>query len=192
VAESPLQDRTDELIACIVHKLGAVRGRVILAKLVYMADLEARGWLGHPLSSLEYKRDHGGPYDRAFEEHAKHVVDLVRMTWEPVIDYNVCTHEAMGRLPKLSFAPEELLVIDRTLAQYGAMSRREILEDVVYQTGPMKRAAQAELGAPLDMEPENFALKRKYGLDFRQVAESLDDIKAGRVSSVTDLLAGAK
>ena len=183
-----MSDRTDELIAYIVHKQGGVKGRVVLAKLVYMVDLEARGWLGHPISTMEYVRDHGGPYDRAFEEHTEHAKDAVRISWEAVHDYNVCVHEPVGSMPNVSFSPAERLVIDRTLAEYGGMSRRELLEDVVYETRPMKGAVGRPVGTPLEMGAEDFALKKKYGIDFEQIAASVDEMRAGKRVDVSTLI----
>src|SRR3990172_4747017 len=45
-----------------------------LAKLVYMADVLARQYLGHPITEFEYIKDHYGPYARSLPDYAEELV----------------------------------------------------------------------------------------------------------------------
>lgn len=184
-------DRTAQLLAFIVHKLGGVDGRVRLIKLAYMIDLEARGWLGRPISSLTYRREPMGPHDKDLEKHLINANEHVDVQMVAMGSYVGYSHRPRGAAPDVEFNGAEIMVIDKVLSEVGDLSRRQLVEDVVYQTPPMKRAIaeNVAIGTPLDMEAENNGLRKRFNVDFIQLAASMADKRAGRTRSVREHLA---
>src|SRR6187399_3323159 len=62
-------DLTPAVLRFLISHLSGRVGRAQLLKLVYLADIEARRYLGRPLTSLRYSWQPGGPSDKAFDRH---------------------------------------------------------------------------------------------------------------------------
>jgi hypothetical protein len=59
----PPTDRTEVLVRYFVEWFSGEIGRTQIVKYLYLADLEARRYLGRPVSSLRWKKHNFGPFD---------------------------------------------------------------------------------------------------------------------------------
>jgi hypothetical protein len=141
-------------------------GHTILAKLAYLADLLARHHLGHPITSLDYIYDKHGPFDASRFYSALNELErgdfIVRERADlgGYLGYPMQPQQPL-RDSHLTDGEKEILAwVGRT---YGSLTARDLCDNVVYQTLPMKRAKR---GQRLPMEesgrtdPLEFDLER--------------------------------
>src|SRR3990167_3197938 len=65
--------REEQLIAYFVTRCSGHLGRTQLVKFLYLADYEARRYLGKPLSGFQYFWHHYGPFDHAIYENLENL-----------------------------------------------------------------------------------------------------------------------
>jgi hypothetical protein len=189
--------RNEQVLKYFVQSCPQRLGRTQLVKLVYLADFEARRYLGAPISSFEWKREPQGPFDDEFytvksalvqKGEIKEIEGLTPFgnPWYQYVD-------AGGPL-RSEFSPAEQRILHYIVKAYGNKSREEILEDV-YNTSPFKAVEEAPRGTPVPMDSVNQERTVQLG------GLSLDAIITGerRISSgggvplvqVVNLLRGA-
>lgn len=129
--------------------------RVHLVKLIYMADILGREYLGEPLSSLNWYKYKHGPYDEAVEDAIAELVaaDLVadkRDSWwhgsgryHRVVDFH--------RNIPFDFTLGESAVLDYVAANYVNMDTDEFMNLVVKETAPFKAASRMRQRLPMEM-----------------------------------------
>ena len=126
-----------------------------LAQYVYLADLEARRYLGRPLSELEYVFTPRGPFDSSgFAAAMKELeaLGLVRENQIPCGTY-VATELVPTNTPiEFGFTAPEAEVLRYVATTFLSGSTRDLSDDIVYGTEPM---VDAEPGKPLPMDRAN-------------------------------------
>ena len=128
--------------------------RTRLVKLIYMTDVLARQYLGRQVSSLRYYRYKFGPYDRAIESA---VAELVESGYAEERREIWSTEGAYRRLFDLhqptsfTFDLCESAILDYVSTNYVDMPWKELLQDVVYETAPMKAGVRKKQYLPMDM-----------------------------------------
>ncbi|MCI0589798.1 MAG: SocA family protein [Planctomycetes bacterium] len=177
------EDRTRQVVAYFIERLSGSIGRTRLAKLVYMADLEARRYLGHPISTLRYRVDHFGPFDaRIFKE-----LDALKARGE-VFEDRIQTSEGApwykyrARTARAhAFTRGEEAILTHVLTRYGEKDLRDFLDDVIYATTPFVRVRRKPRGTPLPMESvDNEAKRRLGGIDLERVLLAEEEARAGK------------
>src|SRR5205809_876267 len=148
--------REEELVAFFVKHCGGdgklVRTR--LMKLLYLADYEARRFLGGPISGAKYIWHFFGPYDPKLPRWINRLKDCGVVVEAPVTYPSgkqgfLYTPGPTSTLE--SFSPVEVEVLSYVCRQYARVELRELLEDVVYQTEPMLLAQKKKAKEkPLD------------------------------------------
>jgi hypothetical protein len=172
--ERPLElSREEQLIAYFVKTCGRPVGKTRVMKLLYLADYESRRYLGRPISAIPYVWYHYGPYDKRFD------------SWLTTLkEHGVVTERDLTTVPgvqgsfyspgkadlEYSFSPVELEILAYVRRTYANRRLRSLLDDIVYQTEPMKHAqAKDSWGKPLKMEMVDNAV----GSQFRTPYEEL-------------------
>lgn len=146
-------------------------GRTKLFKLAYLADLEARKLMGRPISSFDYQWHNHGPFDRNVYEAIEELENSGLAETRPL-------HHGSGHVEKrlvdvkaqaalLGFSPAENEILQYVAARYMAVPLQELLDDIVYQSKPMK--AVEKRGDHLDMAIVDKAEERRVGFVFEDV-----------------------
>ena len=172
-------------------------GSTQLLKLAYMADLEARKYLGRQITSFNYTFHNNGPFDRAFYEAIEElcVSGLVRQEEENWLGYAAKPVYDSGEPILFELSPGEAEILEWVAEKYRSTPLKELLEDIVYETEPMK---QARKGERVPMEVVDFQESKKLDLDFnaildaeqramngdaQPIREVFRELRAGRVGS---------
>src|SRR5882672_131261 len=145
--------KTEDLVSYIVDRLSGRIGRTMVLKLLYLTDLEARRYLGHPITHLEYRLYFYGPFDaeiyRALEllrDSGEIAEELVHYPAASAYRYSTLRP---GRTHNLSRTEEALVA--HVLNTYAPQTLDDVL-DTVYDTEPMRRAQEAGLNSRIPME----------------------------------------
>ena len=184
--------RLEQLIYYFVERVPGA-GRTQLAKFLYLADHEARRYLGKPVSDLCYRWDDFGPFDQdilhglnALQHNG--FVEVERIAYPSGAEgYRYrSTGRPMASAP--AFTDAQLAILNYVAVEFGSMPLRELLEDVVYQTRPMVDAKKRNApGAPLRMElVDNEA--RQAGLELDRVWESWKQADRGEVRPIRKVM----
>ena len=170
-----------KLIKYFVQRKSTGIGRTKLAKLIYMSDLEARRYVKKPISTFTYVFDNHGPFDsegfyQAIDELSS--IGLILEQEIPLVSDRI--KKSITDVPDsapvpFDFTPAETRILSWTFQEYHSKNLSEFLEDIVYQTPPMK---SAERGQALDMsvveDDHQF-----QGIDFNVVLQSETEIARG-------------
>lgn len=179
------EDRTREILCYFIERLSGSIGRTRLAKLVYMADLEARRYLGHPVSTLRYRVDNFGPFDaKLFKE-----LEILKDRGE-VFEERIQTSEGKPwyryrsrTVRSHSFTRGEEAILTYIVSQYGEKNLRDFLDDVIYATTPFVRVMKKARGTPIPMEIiDNEARERLGGVDLEKVLLAEEEARAGKTT----------
>jgi Protein of unknown function (DUF4065) len=114
-----------------------------LVKLAYLADLLSREFLSTPITALAYYRYTFGPYDSAIEDSIDELVAAGladrRDGWESDEVFSKRLTDT-GAPIAFDFSHAEFEVLRYVAENYIDMPMRELLDDVVYPSAPMKLA----------------------------------------------------
>jgi len=165
-------------------------GHVKLVKFTYLADLESRRFLGKPISSFVYRKDHYGPFDLAFFKAEAELVDggFAVASEVPVGPYVQKTLSPTPRAVEYAFTPGEAEVLQYVAATYMDVSARMLCDDVVYETEPMKAAKNLKSGERIPMDVVNRKGQDPLGFDLERMLQSEEQAKAGRTKPVSAVL----
>lgn len=180
--------REEQIVAYFVQKCAGKKpqalGRTQLMKLLYLADYEARRYLGRPLSDLEYYWHHFGPYEERFVEALGKLGERDVVREEQVVyptglkgyEYRPGSEPAL-----LSFGPIEREVLKYVCTTYSDLKLSALLSDVVYETEPMKEAREHDAqGEKLNMDQVNNSRRNEFGIPFEELYERVQDVRAGK------------
>jgi hypothetical protein len=125
--------------------------RTRLVKLIYLADLLAREYLGAPISTLEYYKYKHGPYDEAIEDAigelvASRLAEDIKDPWGRGLYKRVMD---LRRPVPFDFSLGESAVLDYVVTNYLDMDMKELLVDVVYETTPFKAVGRYNQKLPM-------------------------------------------
>jgi hypothetical protein len=140
-----------------------------LLKLAYLADLSARRLLGRPITAFEYYFHHHGPFDSSLygalgelkqaglaDERTEYYSDRKyeqRVTWT-------------GGTRPAAFTAAEREILDYVTRTYAQMPLDQLLNEVVYETQPMKAARR---GSRVPMAEQDNAERNEIGFDLEEV-----------------------
>lgn len=186
------EDVTPAVLRFLVSHLSGRLGRTHLLKLVYLSDLEARRYLGHPISRLQYTWHHHGPFDKAFYEYVEQLkregsVTEETLTWPTGASGSI--YRFSGTIAPAPFTRGEETILAYIARAYGQMRLDALLDDVVYETEPMRAArASNRQGTRLAMSRlDNQARREHGGVDLERLLESEEQVREGRGVGLEDL-----
>ncbi len=163
-----------------------------LLKLAYLADLEARKLLGHPISEFQYIRYHHGPFDTDVynavgELEAHGHVSRYEANYRPGY------HKHGVRNKPTTFghglSPAEVEIIDYVVKSYGPMPLNTLL-DKVYATEPMRAVERFEQSLPMHVVDN--AEKDEIGVDLEEIIARERRIEQGHYILGPDLFNGLR
>lgn len=155
-------------------------GRTKLFKLIYLADLEARKLMGKPISDFEYHWHRHGPFDADIYDAAKELEDGEHAHTQQInhgggyVESKLIDDE--GLVP-FDFSAAEFEIINFVAARFMAVPLRNLLDNVVYESRPMKEVEAR--GDRLDMEAVDNHDRRRIGFDFEEVVQADTDARGG-------------
>lgn len=163
-----------------------------LMKLIYEADVLAREYLGHPISTFNYVRYKYGPYAFTIEDVVTELVEAghVEEKREPWFGFR--SEGAYRRLLDqhkpiaFGFDLGESAILDYVVTNYLNMPIKEFIDDVIYQTAPMK--SDVPKGKPLPMELADNAGTRKVGFRLHEVLEAEEAGRRGEFIALGDFV----
>lgn len=146
-------------------------GRTRMIKLLYLADLEARKATGKPITDLEYIWHHHGPFDKKFFD-AIGELQAAKQAQPQVIDYGSGMVEKRLINVDGDWLPEtlddaECAILEYVANRYMAVKLRDLLDEVVYKSRPMREVGHR--GETLPMDIVDNASARRAGFDFAEV-----------------------
>ena len=152
-------------------------GRTRIVKFLYMADHEARRYLGRPLTDLEYRWDNHGPFDPEIlrqlnflgsNGYLKEEIYKQEYVW-----YKYFPTESPLPCP---LRKEEWSILEHVIDRYASMKLDSFLEDVVYQTRPMLEVTTR--GELLRMDLVNNEA-RVPGLELERMVVAFEELSSG-------------
>jgi hypothetical protein len=164
-------------------------GHTKLAKFAYLADLEARKYLGHPISEMRYVLDQHGPFDaRRFFAGRDELVAKGYITETQVVFGSYAGYEMAPtpKVPEYDFSVAEAEVLSYVAKTYLNRSAIALCEDVVYKTEPMQQVKK--LGEKLPMDEMNRDPKDEFGFNLERMLEGEAAAEAGRVRPLADVM----
>lgn len=162
-------------------------GHTKLAKFAYLADLEARRHLGRPVSAFKYVMDKHGPFDR----HGFFAARDELVTGGYATEQQVATGPYLGYeltpstlAPEYDFTRAEAAVLEYVARTYLVLTARELCDDVVYQTEPMKK--RLKMGERIPMESMKRKDEHELGFNLDRMLAGEESAKAGRVRPLAE------
>lgn len=150
----------------------------ILLKLAYLADLEARKYFRRPISSFDWQYHTYGPFDKAFYAALDELrrADLIRQTEDRWGNYVAKPVYDCGDSVPFEFTAAETQILDWVVRTYRSSAVGQFLEEIVYETEPMK---QAERGQAVPMELVDGTESERVSVDFDAVFVAADEATQG-------------
>lgn len=181
--------REEELVAFFAEHCGrdGKLGRTRLMKLLYLADYEARRFLGRPISTVKYVWHLFGPYTPKLTmwiDRLKSGGFLVETPVSYPSGREGFLYTIGNRQTTKSFQPVEMEILTYVCRQYSRVELQELLDDVVYQTEPMVRAKKK--GAKeraLEMDIVNNIMARELTTTVEALFERRRQLRAGEFVS---------
>ncbi len=150
-----------------------------LVKVIYMADLLAREYLGKPISSFTWYRYKHGPYDKRIEDAVSELVaaDLVEDTKDPW--WRGAYHRVLDSHQPIpfDFSLGELAVLDYVNTNYVRMNTDELVNDVVYKTKPFVSTNRHNELLPMDAV--NHSGTKRVGFRLEEVLLAEQEARRG-------------
>jgi Antitoxin SocA-like, Panacea domain len=179
--------REEELVAFFVNRCDGNLGRTRLMKLLYMADYEARRYMGRPISKIKYVWHHYGPYEpgltRWVNRLKEHGVVVEESVEYPTGQQGFLYTPGLIRATQ-SFSPAEVEILSYVCRKYSQVQLRELLDDVVYKTEPMVRAQKKNAkGQHLEMGMIDNVKAQELSVSFDELVERRRHLLAGEVFS---------
>lgn len=186
--------KEQELLAFFVRNCGSPPGRTRLMKLLYLADYEARRYMGHPITDVQYIWYDFGPWNHGFYGWLEGLAAQGLIVERPVqypngkIGYLIERGEG-GGVGEASLSPAEMEIVSYVARHYSAMDLSELLGDVVYETEPMQEAkARNGQNTELNMDIVNNVKAAEYGIDFEELVQRKRRVLSGEYISHADAM----
>lgn len=180
-----------QVIKYLVSHLPGKLGKIQLVKLVYLADLEARRVMGRPISDFNYRLYHYGPWDERFESCLKELTEdeAILVECYPYRGwYGSLYHN--GKEIEYSLSAGERAILDYLIKEHGSRPMRELVEEFVYETKPMKDAQKRKaFNEPLRMELVDNELSGDFeDVDFEALAAAERELESGGGTPIGNIL----
>jgi Protein of unknown function (DUF4065) len=182
-----MPSRVAQLIRRIVERVPGC-GRTRIVKLIYMADHEARRYLGRPLTDLCYRWDNYGPFDPEIQRQINYLMaeEQVEETVNTASGgYIYYQYSPIGHGIHSDLNREEAVVFDFIIDRFANMKLADLLDDVVYQTRPMTSATTR--GERLKMDLVN-GEERIPGVELENVIAGYEQIEKGQKKSLDEIM----
>lgn len=147
-------ERLRKLTAFVIDKVREESGslpKTKLVKLLYLIDVNAVRRLGRPITGIEWRYWHYGPYSPEIESAIGNVLgreanelEIITKDGRRILTYEPVEPQAIEQ----EFGLEERLVVYGTLKTWAVEELRSILNFVYFETEPM---LEAEWGRRLDL-----------------------------------------
>lgn len=180
--------RNAKVLRYLAEKAPGV-GRIHLIKFAYLADLEARCYLGRPITEFRYIRYDHGPWDHSFFavlEELKSQGLLREETKEFPNKIVAYRYEATGPAVDYGFEEADEAILAHVAQTYIAWGAKELCDDVVYQTSPMK--ANVPMNKELPMDALNNTEHEELGFDLQRMLAGEKSAKAGTFRPLVDVV----
>jgi uncharacterized phage-associated protein len=191
MAEADLS-KEEQLIAFFVARCSGKLGRTQIVKLLYMADYESRRYLGRPLSDLNYIWHYHGPFDSEIYSGITNLTNraIIREEQIPLPSGKTAYRYYGGDQPVVyNFSSLELEILGHVCRTYSTLSLRELLDDIVYETEPMKKAqAEDARGQKLDFAMIDRAKEFEFGLSTETLWKRIQAVRSGRSVSHAEVM----
>lgn len=168
-------------------------GHTKLAKFAYLADLEAWKYLGRPISELRYVLDRHGPFDApAFFEALEQLVarGYAAQSSVPCGPYQGYEVRPTSEPVEYGFTLAEAAVLGHVVNTYLGLTAKELCEDVVYQTEPMRNVKK--VGERIPMEKVTRDSADELGFRLERMLAGEQSAEAGRVRPMAEVLSGLR
>ncbi len=185
--------REEELVAFFVGRCDGRLGKTKLMKLIYLADYEARRYLGRPLSNAKYVWYFYGPWDPQLETWIAKLTEANVIVEEAVVYPTGAKGYLYSRgavdVPG-TFTAAENELLSYVCKRYSERPLRELLDEIVYETEPMREAREAKAkNAPLKMDSVNGAKAKELVIPFEELLERSRELHAGQGLSHAEAMA---
>ena len=163
-------------------------GRTKLAKFAYLADVEARKYLGRPVSSFVYFFAQHGPFDSGGFFSATGELTVNGFATEnqvPCGEYMGYELFPTNQPVEFDFSAGESAVLRYVATTFLSKSARDLCDDIVYKTEPM---LTAEPGQALAMEILNRAPGDQLGFSLERMLAGEASVAAGRTRPLADVM----
>jgi hypothetical protein len=177
---------TQNLVKALIRyflELSPGAGRTDVVKFLYLSDVEARKYLGKPISHLNYILYDYGPFDSDIYFHlddmeAAGAINCERYSYKNTTCYRYSVTKLDTDRP---FRKEEMLILDSIADAVRRTPLKDLLSDIVYQTEPMLDAKARELpsGSRLRMDLVNNK-GRIPGLELEKMLGAISDLDEGK------------
>lgn len=183
--------KTCQVIHYLVSRLPPHNpGKTKLVKLVYLADLESRQVNGAPITDMAYRWWNHGPWDEQFDQCVGTLTEsgCIQVGTYPYHGWYGSIFYPLSPI-KYSLTSSEKTILDYLIRSYGRTPLKELLEDIVYATPPMKDAiSRKAYGKPLRMEIVDNQGKTQHGMSLEDVLEGERLTREGAVIDITGSL----
>jgi uncharacterized phage-associated protein len=190
-----MPDKVAPLIQYFVERIPGA-GRTQVVKFLYLADLEARRYLGKPITNLDYIWWDFGPFDSSILSQLDELCRSGFLEGE-----QVCYHtgkvgwryRATTKRLEESFPKEVSAILEFIASHYGTTSLQNLLDDVVYQTTPMVDAKKREgFGCRLRMNLVDNEARAVPGLELEKVVRAIEQLDRGQGKSLKEVVATSR
>ncbi len=186
--------REEELVAFFVQRCGGDGnlGRTRLMKLLYLADYEARRFLGRPLSGAKYVWHFFGPWDPRLPTWINRLKGAAVLEETPVgypSGKKGFLYTPGAKQVPQSLTPVDVEILTYVCRQYSRVELVELLDDVVYQTEPMMHAQKKKAKEkPLEMNIVDNAKARELSASLEVLLERRRQLRAREHLSHADAM----
>ena len=184
--------RNEQILKYLVAQCEKIAGRTRFLKFVYLADYYSHLFRGRPISSFRYIKWHHGPFDKSFYDvlkslKTKGLITDEQIAWSKGELYRFID---IGGPVAYDLLPAELHILSRVAELYQTAEIGELLDEIVYQTEPMKAVEDKRIGTRLNMQALNDLGKKQIGgLDIDTILRSRQEIREGKYFDFDEFLA---
>jgi hypothetical protein len=162
-------------------------GRMRLQNLAYLADLEARRYLGKPVTTFEYTWSNNGPLDDGLYAAIDEIERLglasqIEIPWPSYVEHRLVD---AGKAVPFTFTAPESAVLSFVADKYLDSPLARLLSEVVYETRPMQDVGRK--GDRLPMEIVDNEGRNELGYDLEAVLEAEKEMEQGRFTTASAL-----
>ena len=180
--------RNAQVLKFLIQRKEDGIGHIRLSKMAYMADLEARKYIGHPITEFAYIYDKFGPFDAKGFYPALSELENKKLSYEevkPLAHDKIMrlVHDVSGGAVRFELPIAERRILRWVFESYVETDTRELLEDIVYETPPMEEAIKDN---PLNMDMVNNVEKSRLGVHLEDALRAEQEIAEGRYRPIEE------
>jgi hypothetical protein len=183
----------ESILHHLVSRHSGRLGRIYLMKLCYLIDLEARRYLGAPVTDFHYRFHRLGPLTARFDRRLDGLVRKGRVMEKMIILRTTAGfeyHAGNGAVDLSPLSPGQRRILDHVSETYGRIDLAALI-DLVFETAPMKAAKERQGGwwspmAIVDGEARN----AMNGVDLDRLAAGEAAAARGEVAAAGEARAG--